>query len=148
MITREGEAPVILATSRDVTDRKRAEEELRRLAAIVESSEDAICSRSLDGIVLTWNPGAERLYGYRAEEILGRPMSVLMPPDRVTDGLIPATSVTCRVIFAHPTHDRRRRGFGLPPPARNTSSANRSKAKSPSCSTTWSPPAAPSPAPR
>ena len=52
------------------------------LAAIVESSEDAIISKTLDGIVLTWNAGAERLYGYKTHEAIGRNMTFLLPPDR------------------------------------------------------------------
>src|SRR5947207_3108570 len=52
------------------------------LAAIVESSEDAIVSKTLDGTVLTWNAGAERLYGYSAAELVGRNMTILLPPDR------------------------------------------------------------------
>ena len=54
----------------------------RHLAAIVEYSDDAILSRTLEGTVLTWNPGAERLYGFGAEEVVGRPIDVLVPPDR------------------------------------------------------------------
>lgn len=50
-------------------------------AAIVESSDDAIFSKSLDGTILTWNKAAQRMYGYTAEEIIGQPVSVLMPPD-------------------------------------------------------------------
>lgn len=67
---------------RDITDRRRAEEARRRLADIVESSDDSIVSTSLDGTILSWNPGAARMYGYTAEEIVGRNMSVLVPPDR------------------------------------------------------------------
>ncbi len=66
---------------RDITDRKRAQEELRRMAAIVESSEDAIVSKNLDGIITSWNAGARRLFGYAAEEIVGQPVSLLMPKD-------------------------------------------------------------------
>jgi PAS domain S-box-containing protein len=55
------------------------------LAAIVESSEDAIVSKNLDGIILTWNAGAERIYGYTAAEAIGRPMTMLLPPDRPTE---------------------------------------------------------------
>ncbi|HEY3211005.1 MAG TPA: EAL domain-containing protein [Actinomycetota bacterium] len=67
---------------RDITDRRLAEEASRRLGDIVESSDDSIISTSLDGTILSWNPGAARLYGYTAEEIVGRNASLLMPPDR------------------------------------------------------------------
>ena len=55
------------------------------LAAIVESSDDAIISKNLDGIITTWNRGAERVFGYQAAEVVGRPVTVLMPPDRVDE---------------------------------------------------------------
>src|SRR5260370_2580701 len=67
---------------RDVTERKRSEDEWFRLAAIVESSEGAIIGESLNGIITTWNKGAEHIYGYAAGEIIGRPVSVLYPPGR------------------------------------------------------------------
>jgi PAS domain S-box-containing protein len=67
---------------RDVTARKRAEEAGLRLAAIVESSDDAIVSKSLDGIVTSWNAAAERIFGYRAEEMIGQPILRLLPEDR------------------------------------------------------------------
>ncbi len=67
----------------DVTEQKRAEETQARLAAIVESSEDAILSKSLEGTILTWNRGAERLFGYVAEEVVGQPASILLSADRV-----------------------------------------------------------------
>lgn len=66
----------------DVTARKAAEEEVARLAAIIESSEDAIVGKTLDGLITSWNKGAEKLYGYSAEEVLGRPVSLLVPPER------------------------------------------------------------------
>lgn len=65
----------------DIEQRERAERELERLAAIVESSDDAIISASLEGVVLSWNPGAERLYGYTVAEVLGRPISITVPQD-------------------------------------------------------------------
>ena len=66
----------------DITTRKQTEEASRWLAAIVESSDDAIISKSLDGIVTSWNATAERLFGYRTEEMLGQPILRLLPQDR------------------------------------------------------------------
>src|SRR2546421_6192677 len=54
----------------------------RLLASIVESSEDAIIAKNLDGIILTWNRGADRMYGYTASEAIGRPISFLIPSDQ------------------------------------------------------------------
>ena len=71
--------------ARDVTDRKRLDEESGHLAAIVQSSEDAIVSKTLQGIVLTWNAGAERIYGYTAEEAIGQPMLIVLPEDRIAE---------------------------------------------------------------
>ena len=69
----------------DVTERKRVEAENARLAVIVNSSDDAILSVTCEGIIDTWNPGAERMYGYSAEEIKGRHISILVPEDRHGD---------------------------------------------------------------
>jgi PAS domain S-box-containing protein len=66
----------------DITDRKKAEVAAQRLAAIVKSSDDAIVSKDLNGIIATWNPGAERLFGYTAEEAIGKPVTILIPSDR------------------------------------------------------------------
>lgn len=65
----------------DITERRRTLEELGRLASIVDSSDDAIYSVSLSGKVMTWNQGAEKIYGYPAEEILGRQFMLLVPPN-------------------------------------------------------------------
>ncbi len=69
----------------DVTERRRLEEERGRLAAIVESSDDAIIAKTLDGIIVDWNTGAEKLYGYTASEIKGRHISALVPADLVDE---------------------------------------------------------------
>ena len=82
---RLGGNPLFTAYLRDITERRQAEEDRLRLAAIVESSDDAIIGKTLDGIITTWNHGAELLYGYSAAEIVGRPMSVLMPQERLDE---------------------------------------------------------------
>jgi PAS domain S-box-containing protein len=68
--------------TRDITQRKRLRDRLESLAAIVESSEDAVIGKTLEGVILTWNTGAERLYGYAAAEAIGQPMTTLLPGDR------------------------------------------------------------------
>jgi PAS domain S-box-containing protein len=65
-----------------VGERRRDEATLARLASIVESSDDAIISKTLEGVIMSWNQGAERLYGYAAAEAVGRPISLIIPPDR------------------------------------------------------------------
>jgi len=79
---REGGSSGAVLVFRDVTERWRAEQERARLAAIVESSEDAIISKSLDGIIQSWNAGAERLFGYSADEAVGQPITLIIPIER------------------------------------------------------------------
>lgn len=73
----------------DAAEAKRAAEQAAeasaRLAAIVESSDDAIIDKTLDGIVVSWNKGAERIFGYTAEEMIGKPVTVLIPPGRADE---------------------------------------------------------------
>lgn len=66
----------------DISGRQEAELAAQRLAAIVESSDDAILSKDLDGIITSWNQGAQRLYGYAGHEVLGKPVTILIPEDR------------------------------------------------------------------
>jgi len=70
--------------SRDLTEEKRALTVAQHLAAIVENSEDAVISRSLDGIITCWNPAAERMYGYSSAEIVGKPADILIPAHPTT----------------------------------------------------------------
>jgi two-component system, chemotaxis family, CheB/CheR fusion protein len=75
-------APIFTAYLRDVTERKRHEEASGHLAAIVESSDDAIVGKDLNGIIRSWNAGAERLFGYTAQETINKPITLIIPPDR------------------------------------------------------------------
>jgi PAS domain S-box-containing protein len=79
----------IIEVNRDVTERKKIEADLRQteqqlrfLASIVQFSDDAIVSKNLDGIITSWNEGAERIFGYTAEEAVGRPITIIIPQDR------------------------------------------------------------------
>jgi PAS domain S-box-containing protein len=74
-------SPLVLAMVEDITDKKKAEEARFRHAAVIESSDDAIASGTLDGIIVNWNPGAQKIYGYTEAEALGKPISMLVPPD-------------------------------------------------------------------
>ena len=94
----EGNKRIIQCNIRDITERKRSEEERARLLAIEEYSEDAIISKSLEGLITKWNAGAERLYGYSAEEMIGRSISQLIPPDLPDD----SPGIIERIRFGEP----------------------------------------------
>jgi PAS domain S-box-containing protein len=75
-----GKDTIILLVIEDITERKKLEEAHSKLAAIVESADDAIIGKDLEGNITSWNNGAEAIYGYNAKEILGKSLSLLMPP--------------------------------------------------------------------
>jgi diguanylate cyclase (GGDEF)-like protein/PAS domain S-box-containing protein len=78
-------APRLTGAHNDPAERLRQEQEARHFQSIVESSDDAIISKSLDSVVTSWNPGAQAMFGWRADEMLGRPITVLLPPDRLNE---------------------------------------------------------------
>jgi PAS domain S-box-containing protein len=82
------------ALEAEIEERKKAQEKMAQLAAIVQSSDDAIFSMNFDGSILTWNRGAEHLYGYAADEVIGRSAGVLLPMDAVDE--LPGQLVTIR----------------------------------------------------
>jgi PAS domain S-box-containing protein len=84
IVLRDGRFGVVCYL-RDIGDRKRAEENSNLLASIVESSEDAIVSKNLDSIIMSWNRGAERLFGYTAAEAVGKSIFMLIPRDRLDE---------------------------------------------------------------
>ena len=89
----------LTAAIRDITERKRVEETRALLANIVESSDDAITAQTLDGTIISWNRGAERMYGFSAEEAIGLSIHVLTPGDRKpeTDELLAAIAAGERI---------------------------------------------------
>ena len=77
--------PTVLSIARDITERKQTEARMRQLANIVDYSNDAITSTTPEGVMLSWNPGAEQLFGYKAKEILGRKLTALVPERKKTE---------------------------------------------------------------
>jgi PAS domain S-box-containing protein len=82
LTTADGVVVGISKIARDITERKQLERDARHCAAIVDSSDDAIVSKDLDGTIISWNRGAERLFGFTAAEIVGRSIRLIIPPDR------------------------------------------------------------------
>jgi PAS domain S-box-containing protein len=80
-----GNVQGLVLTFTDITDLVREQAERAKLAAIVESSDDAILGITLEGTITAWNRGAQEVYGYTAEEAIGRPIAMLIPPDRIRD---------------------------------------------------------------
>jgi PAS domain S-box-containing protein len=74
-----GAATQFIGILEDITDRTQTEELRARLAAVVEHSDDAIITKTLDGIIVTWNPGAQRIFGYAADEVIGKSITMLIP---------------------------------------------------------------------
>jgi diguanylate cyclase (GGDEF)-like protein/PAS domain S-box-containing protein len=88
LLTRDdGSGGMIRGTLTDITDLRNAEQQNRRLAAIVRGSDDAILSLTIEGVIETWNRGAERIYGYTAEEAIGKSIKILAPGDRSNETL-------------------------------------------------------------
>ncbi|MBY0525621.1 MAG: PAS domain S-box protein [Gemmataceae bacterium] len=81
----DGQISGVVLVFRDVTEQRRAERTARFLASIVESSDDAIIGKDVNGVITSWNRAAERLFGYSAAEAIGQPVVMLAPPDRVDE---------------------------------------------------------------
>jgi len=100
---------VTYATARNITERRKGEQKAMQLAAIVQSSEDAIIGKNLDGIITSWNRGAERIYGYSESQMTGRSISVLIPPGYEDEVLQIIDKVTAGEYIEHYETVRRRK---------------------------------------
>src|SRR5262249_45667200 len=103
----------IKGLTRDVTDRKQSEHIAQRLVSVVESSDDAIVSEDLDGVIVSWNRGAEHLFGYSAEEVIGKPILILIPPDRQHEEMMILERIRSGEPVKHYETVRRRKNGAL-----------------------------------
>jgi len=97
------------STVYDITERKKAQEKEHLLSAIVQTSDEAIIAKDLDGVILSWNRGAELIYGYSAEEAIGRNVSMLVPPDHRDELATIMTQLSRGERIDHLTTDRVRK---------------------------------------
>jgi PAS domain S-box-containing protein len=104
-----GEVTGVINCFYDITERIKGEEARARLAAIVESSDDAIIGQNLEGVITSWNGGAERLFGYTAQEIVGQSMTVLTPPERLDEEANSRVLLTAGEAVEHFETVRRRK---------------------------------------
>src|SRR5579871_944659 len=102
-----------LARFRAEEDRCAAERNAAQLVAIVESSDDAVVSKNRQGVIQTWNAGAERLFGYRAEEAIGRPVTIIFPPDRENEEPDILSRILCGERIDHYETVRQRKDGSL-----------------------------------
>lgn len=108
---KDGRPYQIGGIARDITEREAAEAARKRLAAVVESSDDAIITLDLDGVIQTWNAGAERIFQYSAAEAVGKPVSMLRPPEAADDEAVFRHSISQGGRIDHyETHRRRKDG--------------------------------------
>ena len=114
---RDADGVVVGASTahRDVTEQRQAFEVTQRIASIVEYSGDAIYGRTLDGVITSWNPAAERMFGYSSEEIIGKPATLLIPHDRVGEAEALMAEVSAGQLVQHlETHRVRKNGTVFP----------------------------------
>jgi len=90
---KKGNVKGYLAVTTDITERKKSEELNARLAAIVQSSDDAIIAKTLDGIITSWNHSAVKMFGFTEEEAIGKHISIIIPPERIDEETVIITSI-------------------------------------------------------